>query len=151
MPGKQSSLGIIISFSLLSWIIDSFSVFERLCLLAAHPSLLLAALRDPTEKYGWFFATLWPAACEAPLSMGFSWQEYRPGLPFPPPGNLPDPETETASPVCPALAGGFLTTKPPGKPMGCLPGPVHWWASSAAWGCQKDAIYSSRRSFGDSE
>ena len=33
-------------------------------------------------------------ACQAPLSMGFSWQEYWSGLPFPPPGNLPHPETE---------------------------------------------------------
>ena len=53
----------------------------------------------------------------------FSWQEYWSGLPFPPPGNLPNPETETVSPVSPALAGGFLTTKPPRKPIGWFPGP----------------------------
>ena len=40
------------------------------------------------------FATLWTVACQAPLSMGFSRQEYWSGLPFPPPGDLPDPETE---------------------------------------------------------
>ena len=40
--------------------------------------------------------------------MGFSRQEYWSGLPFPPPGNLPDPGTEPASP---ALAGGFFTTR----------------------------------------
>ena len=45
--------------------------------------------------------------------MGFSRQEYWSGLSFPPPGNLPDPETE---PESPPLAGGFFTTTPPGKP-----------------------------------
>ena len=47
--------------------------------------------------------------------MGFPRQEYWSGLPFPPPGHLPDPVTELVSPMSPALAGGFLTTKPPGK------------------------------------
>ena len=47
--------------------------------------------------------------------MGFSRQEYWSGLPFPPPGHLPDPVIELVSPMSPALAGGFLTTKPPEK------------------------------------
>ena len=37
------------------------------------------------------FVTPWTVACEAPLSMGFPRHEYWSGLPFPPPGNLPDP------------------------------------------------------------
>ena len=45
--------------------------------------------------------------------MGFSWPEYWAGLPFPPPGYLPDPGIEPESPV---LAGRFFTTEPPGKP-----------------------------------
>ena len=45
--------------------------------------------------------------------MGFPRQEYWSGLPFPSPGDLPDPGMELASP---ALAGGFFTTEPPGKP-----------------------------------
>ena len=45
--------------------------------------------------------------------MGFSRQEYWSGLPFPSLGDLPDPGIE---PVSPALAGGFFTTEPPGKP-----------------------------------
>ena len=49
----------------------------------------------------------------APISMQFSMQEYWIPFPFPPPGDLPDPGTE---PVSPALAGGFFTTEPPGKP-----------------------------------
>ena len=45
----------------------------------------------------WLFATPWTVACQAPLSMGFSRQEYWSGLPFLPPGDLPYPEIEPAS------------------------------------------------------
>ena len=45
------------------------------------------------------FATLWTVACQAPLSMEFSRQEYWSGLPFPPPGDLPDPGIESGSPA----------------------------------------------------
>ena len=55
-------------------------------------------------------------ACQAPLSREFSRQEYRSGLPFPAPGDLPDPGIEPESPGAPALAGGFFTAEPPGKP-----------------------------------
>ena len=44
-------------------------------------------------------ATLWTIACQAPLSMGLSRQEYWNGLPFPPPGDFPDPGIEPASPA----------------------------------------------------
>ena len=50
------------------------------------------------------FAALGTVACQAPLSMGFSWQEYWSSLPFPPPGDLPDSGTEPTSPMSPALA-----------------------------------------------
>ena len=56
------------------------------------------------------FATPWTIARQAPLSMGFPRQERWSGLPFPPPEDLPDPETEP--PVSPA----FFTDEPPGKP-----------------------------------
>ena len=64
-----------------------------------------------------------PTLCDhmdtkAPLSMGFSWQEYWSGLPFCAPGNLPDPGIETQSL---ALAGRFFTTGPPGKLIKTLP------------------------------
>ena len=59
-------------------------------------------------------------ARQAPLSMGLSWQEYWSGLLFPPPGYLPDPGMEPTSPLAAALAGGFLTTEPPGKPKRIL-------------------------------
>ena len=54
-------------------------------------------------------ATLWTVACQAPLSMGFSRQEYWSGLPCPPPGDPPNPETEPASLMSPALAGRIHT------------------------------------------
>ena len=56
------------------------------------------------------FASPWIVARQAPLSMGFSRQEYGGGLPFPPPGHLPDPGIELASLMSSELAGGFLTT-----------------------------------------
>ena len=56
--------------------------------------------------------TPWTVAHQAPLSKGFFRQEYWSGLPFPSPGNLPDPGIEPSSP---ALAGRFFTTEPPGK------------------------------------
>ena len=59
------------------------------------------------------FAIAWTVARQTPQSMRFSRQEYWSELPFPPPGDLPDPGIKLVSPV---LAGGFFTTVPPGKP-----------------------------------
>ena len=61
----------------------------------------------------WLFATPWTVAYQASLSMGFSRQEYWSGLPFPSPGDLPDPGNE---PGFPALEADALTSEPPGKP-----------------------------------
>ena len=58
----------------------------------------------------------WTVAQQAPLSMGSSRQESWSGLPFPPPGDLPDPGIEPASPVSPTLQADFFTPEPPGKP-----------------------------------
>ena len=57
--------------------------------------------------------TFWPVAHQTPLSMEFFRQEYWSGLPFPSPGDVPDLGME---PLSPALAGGFFTTEPLGKP-----------------------------------
>ena len=54
------------------------------------------------------FATVWTVACQASLSMEFSSQEYWSGLPFHPPGDLPDPGIEPTSPASSALASGFF-------------------------------------------
>ena len=59
------------------------------------------------------FATQWTVAYKASPSMGFSRQEYWSGLPFPSPGDLPDPGVKPGSP---ALEADTLTSEPPGKP-----------------------------------
>ena len=58
------------------------------------------------------FVTPWTVAYQASPSMGFSRQEYQSGLPFPSPGDLPDPGIK---PGCPALEADALTSEPPGK------------------------------------
>ena len=64
------------------------------------------------------FATPWTVACQAPLSMGFSRQEYWSGLPFPSPGYLPYPGIK---PVSPALAGGFFIAEHQGTENTAFP------------------------------
>ena len=56
------------------------------------------------------FATLWTVACQAPLSMGFSMQEYWSGLPCSPPRDLPNLRIKPESLMSPALTGRFFTT-----------------------------------------
>ena len=58
------------------------------------------------------FVALWTVAYQASPSMGFSRQEYWSGLPFPSPGDLPDPGIKPGSP---ALEADALTFEPPGK------------------------------------
>ena len=60
------------------------------------------------------FVTPWTGPQQVSLLVGFPRQEYWSGLPFSSPGVLPDPGNEAKSP---ALAGVFLTTEPPGKPI----------------------------------
>ena len=60
------------------------------------------------------FAMSWTIAHQASRSMGFSRQEYWSGLPFPPPGDLPDPGIETASLMSPVLKVSSLPLVPPG-------------------------------------
>ena len=54
------------------------------------------------------FSTPWTVAHQVPLSVGFSTQEYWSGLPYPPPGDLPDPGIEPESLASPALVGRFF-------------------------------------------
>ena len=89
--------------------------------------------------------TDWTVAHQALLSMEFSSLEYWSGLPFPPPGDLPDLEIKPASLASFALAGRFFTTAPPGKPntkvtwvqksllLSCLSlqVPKHFWVGKA--------------------
>ena len=82
----------------------------------------------------WLFVTLWTVACQAPLSKGFSRQEYWSGLPCPPPGDFSNPGMEPESLMSPTLAGRFFTTSATWE----APNPEHlllisiltpWWAS----------------------
>ena len=72
----------------------------------------------------WPLATLWTAACQAPLSMRFSRQEYWSGLPFPPLGDLLSPGIKPMSPVFPALAGGWIL--------------YHWATRDLSWSQTSD-------------
>ena len=76
---------------------SGFSTF--CCCLVAKSCLILVTRMDCT--------------CQAPLSMGFPRQEYWSGLTSLSPGDLPNPGFE---PMSPALARGFFTSEPPGKP-----------------------------------
>ena len=78
---------------------------------------ILAALYSVTSDS----ATPWAIARQAPLSMGIPRQEHWSGLLFPPPGYLPNPGIERASPESPAWADRFSATSPCGKPM-CILG-----------------------------
>ena len=70
------------------------------------------------------FVTLWTVVCQAPLSMGFSRQEYWSGLPLPPPGDVPNiPWFKLASIMSPVLTGEFFTLVPPMKPKSTLTQP----------------------------
>ena len=59
----------------------------------------------------------WTVAHQAPLSLGFSTQEYGSRLPCPAPGDLPDSGIKSVSLAFPALAGRFFSAVPPGKPQ----------------------------------
>ena len=65
-------------------------------------------------SHGWAFATPWSVAHQAPLSMGFPWQEYWSGFPSTPPGDLPNPGIKLRSP---ALQAASLVAELLGKPI----------------------------------
>ena len=76
---------------------DSFAQIVLLS-LENNPILLLLLLLFSHQVLSNSFATPWTVASQAPLSMGFFRQEYWSGLPFPPPGDLPDPGIEPSFP-----------------------------------------------------
>ena len=96
--------------------------------MATHSSIF--AWRIPMDKGVWWALvhevaksrtrlsdfTSWTVALQAPLSVEFSKQEYWSELPFPPPGDLPDPGIEPMSLVSPALTGGSLLLSHLGTP-----------------------------------
>ena len=89
------------------------SVMER----EAWRAVVHGVTKSQTGLSDWteLFMTLWSVAHQTPLSMGFFRQEYWSGLPFPSPGNLPNPGIEPTSPVSPALKVDSLLAEPLGK------------------------------------
>ena len=74
-----------------------------MCQFLIHSACVLSCF-----SHVWLFAILWAVARQALLFMGVSRQEYWSGLPYHPPGDLPDPEIKLASLMSPALTGGFF-------------------------------------------
>ena len=68
----------------------------------------------------WLFVSLWAVAHQAPLSMGFSREEYWNRLPCPPPGDLPDSGIKPISLMSPALAIEFFTTSATWEARACV-------------------------------
>ena len=78
----------------------------------------------------WLFATSWTPACQAPLSMKFSRQEYWSRLPLPIPGDRPDPGIKPVSLASPAVAGRFFSISATWEDQGSLDGYVCMHAKS---------------------
>ena len=76
------------------------------------PSIYVLKVKVKSLSCVRLFATQWAVAYQAPPSMGFSRQEYWSGLPFPSPGDLPNPGIE---PESPALEADALISEPSGK------------------------------------
>jgi len=109
---------IIFSFIYALWSSEKdlpTSCLEGLGLTAGILESTVVRVLAQTLSHAWFFATLWTVAHQAPLTMGFSWQEYWSGLPFPPLRDLPNPRIKPVSLMSPVLAGRFFTTEPPEK------------------------------------
>ena len=105
-------------------IVSSLRVPSSQCIVDICMCVCVCArVRTCALSYVQVFAIPWTVDRQIPLSMGFPRQEYWSGLPFPTPGDLPDPGIKPESPASPALAGGFFffffffTTVPPGKPQ----------------------------------
>ena len=92
---------------------------SRACMAALkchHESNVLSvffAMKVKSLSHVWLFVTPWTIAPQSPPSMGLSRQEYWSGLPFPSPGDLPNPGVELGSP---ALQADSLPSEPPGNP-----------------------------------
>ena len=81
-------------------------IWQSICLAEAKATSFLLCVCTSILSHVQFFVTPWTIAHQAPLSMGFSRQEYWSGLPIPSPGDLPNPGIEPASL---ALVGRFST------------------------------------------
>ena len=101
---------VVLSLDLFSLLSSSFFCFSSLIFRTPPKEVKVKSLSRLC-----LFVTPWIVAYQASPSMGFFRQEYWSGLPFPSPGNLPDPRIEPGSP---ALQADTLLSEPPGKPDG---------------------------------
>ena len=92
--------------------------FRKSILYSCLYSIVIVIVIMKSFSHVRLFVTPWTVAYQAPPSMGFSRQEYWSGLPFPSPGDLPNPGIEPRSPT---LAADALTSEPPGKPYSKVP------------------------------
>ena len=116
----QAQMSSTLSLSQMSLEIQLYTLTSYLCRCFQLNHCVLLSCSSCLQ----FFVTLWTIACQAPLSMRFSRQEYWTGLSCPPPGDLPDPGAESPCLLCLLHCGwgveasgvGFFVTKPLGKP-----------------------------------
>ena len=93
------------------WIIEKATEFQKsinFCFIDYTKVLVLSHFSHVR-----LFVTPWAVACQAPLSMGFSRKRYQSGLPFPPPGDLPNPRVESTSLCLLHWQAGSLLLVPP--------------------------------------
>ena len=124
--GVRSSFRIKTNFSVprLTWIPQMSTLLDiaSYCLPSISNMLLFKALFVCMWVFSHvrLFVTPWTVVYQAPLSIAFVREEYWSELPFPPPGDLPNPGIKPTSLASPALAGGFFTTAPPQKPKASI-------------------------------
>ena len=106
----------IIICILLTYIVYTYYIYIYIYIYILFMYIYIVSLHAYVLSHVWPFATPCTVPYQAPLSMGFWRQEYWSGMPFPPPGNLPNPEIKPGSPATPALAVNAFTTEPPGNP-----------------------------------
>ena len=112
--GPSSRLQTAICFVLTRQEAGSLLTFIRALIPFMSSALIKCA--QPLSRVQ-LFVTPWTAACQAPLSMEFSRQEYWSGLPFPSPGDLLNP---CIKPMSPALQADSLPSESPGKPSALI-------------------------------
>ena len=113
------SIGNIVSWTtnFVWWQMVTRLMWWSFCNVQKYQSLCLRAFVHGCFRPVRLFLTLWTVVCQAPLSMGFSGQEYWSALPFSTPEDLLNSGIESASLRSPALAGGFFTTRDTWKSM----------------------------------
>ena len=126
MYHNTRKLSIHVEITNMQWLVNKWEFYFAIVLIFEKLGNLICSMNLPcylsisfvncvcvkSLSHVQLFAT--PAAHRAPLSLGFSRQEYWSGLPFPSPGDLPDPGME---PQSPALQADALSSEPPGEPF----------------------------------